>query len=57
MTESRWMTTEEAAKYARVHIDTMRGWARNGTIKAGSDGRHYKFTKEMIDAHLMGVSR
>jgi len=57
MNEREWLTTSEAAKYAKISEKTLTRAARLGKIKAGSDGRRYRFTTEMVDAFLLGASR
>jgi len=57
MNEREWLTTSEAAKYAKISEKTLTRAARLGKIKPGSDGRRYRFTTEMVDAFLLGASR
>jgi excisionase family DNA binding protein len=49
-----WMTTEEAAAYARMSPEVLARLARLRKIKAGNDGRKYKWRREHIDAYLLG---
>ncbi len=49
-----WLTTPEAAAYMRVHIETMRRWAREGSIpsvKLGNRGG-FRFRQLDLDAFL-----
>lgn len=44
MTERRdWLTTEEAAEYLQVHVNTLRRWARKGVIPAAKLGNRGGF--------------
>lgn len=36
------MTLEEVAAYLRIHIDTVRRWAREGTLPAVKLGKAYR---------------
>ena len=49
-----WLTTEEAAEYLQVHLDTMRRWARTGVIPAAKLGNRggFRFRREDLDAFL-----
>lgn len=49
MNEPIWMLTEEAAKYAGMSAEVLARLARQGRIKAGSDGRKWRFRAEWID--------
>jgi hypothetical protein len=50
---SPWMTTQEAAPYARMKPAALARMARLKRIQHGSDGRRYFFLKEHIDAFFM----
>ena len=55
MTEHRdWLTSEEAAEYLQVHVNTVRRWAREGTIPAAKLGNRggFRFRREDLDAFL-----
>ena len=57
MTERRdWLTTEEAAEYLQVHLDTLRRWARTGVIPAAKLGNRggFRFRREDLDRFLEG---
>ena len=45
-----WLTTEEAADYLRVHVNTVRRWAREGTIPAAKLGNRggFRFRREAL---------
>jgi excisionase family DNA binding protein len=61
MTEqhSEWVTTAEAAAYLQVHIETMRRWARDGTIPAAKLGNRggFRFRCSDLDGFLAGRAR
>jgi nitrogen PTS system EIIA component len=44
-----WLTTEEAARVLRVHPETMRRWAREGTIPAAKLGNRGGFRFKRVD--------
>ena len=55
MSERRdWLTTEEAAEYLQVHIDTLRRWARTGVVPAAKLGNRggVRFRREDLDRFL-----
>jgi PTS system nitrogen regulatory IIA component len=55
MTERRdWLTTEEAAEYLRVHVNTVRRWAREGMIPAAKLGNRggFRFKREDLERFL-----
>ena len=49
-----WLTTEEAAEYLQVHVETMRRWARTRVISAAKLGNRggFRFRREDLDAFL-----
>ena len=49
-----WLTTPEAAAYLRVHIETMRTWARKGIVPAVKLGNRggFRFKREDLDRFL-----
>ena len=49
-----WIRTPEAARYLGVHIETMRRWAREGTIPAAKLGNRggFRFKREDLDRFL-----
>jgi excisionase family DNA binding protein len=51
-----WMTTEEAADFLQVHLDTLRRWARTGVIPAAKLGNRggFRFRREDLDRFLEG---
>jgi excisionase family DNA binding protein len=55
MSESRdWLTTDEAAEYLQVHVNTVRRWAREGAIPAAKLGNRggFRFRREDLDRFL-----
>ena len=55
MTEHRdWLTSEEAAEYLQVHVNTVRRWAREGAIPAAKLGNRggFRFRREDLDRFL-----
>jgi PTS system nitrogen regulatory IIA component len=46
-----WLTTQEAARYLRVHPETVRRWAREGLIPAAKLGRRggFRFKRDDLD--------
>jgi excisionase family DNA binding protein len=51
-----WLTTEAAAEYLQVSVDTMRRWARTGVIPAAKLGNRggFRFRREDLDRFLEG---
>ena len=49
-----WLTTEEAAEFLKVHVETMRRWARTGVIPSAKLGNRggFRFRREDLDAFL-----
>jgi excisionase family DNA binding protein len=49
-----WLTTEEAAEYLQVHVNTMRRWARTGVIPAAKLGNRggFRFNPKDLDRFL-----
>jgi excisionase family DNA binding protein len=54
MSEIIWLRTPEAAKYLGVHEETIRRWAREGTIPAAKLGNRggFRFKREDLDRFL-----
>jgi excisionase family DNA binding protein len=52
--QQEWLTTEEAAEYLQVHVETMRRWARTKVIPAAKLGNRggFRFRREDLDAFL-----
>jgi len=53
-TGSNWLTTEEAARYLKVNVGTLRRWAREGVIPAAKLGNRggFRFRREALDRFL-----
>ena len=51
-----WLTTEQAAAYLHVHLETVRRWARTGVIPAAKLGNRggFRFKREDLDRFLEG---
>ena len=49
-----WLTTEDAAEYLQVHVETMRRWARTKAIPAAKLGNRggFRFRREDLDRFL-----
>ena len=49
-----WLTTEEAAEYLQVHVETMRRWGRTGAIPAAKLGNRggFRFRRQDLDGFL-----
>jgi excisionase family DNA binding protein len=54
--QREWIRTPEAAQYLGVHIETVRRWAREGTIPAAKLGNRggFRFKREDLDRFLEG---
>ena len=54
MQDKTWLTTTEAAGYLGVHVETLRNWARKGTIPAAKLGNRggFRFKREELDRFL-----
>ena len=51
-----WLTVEDAAKYAKVSLRTVRQAVQQGELPAypvGKLGRHYRLTADDVDKWLM----
>ena len=43
---TEWLTVEEIAQELKMHVDTVRGWIREGKLKATRFGRDYRVKRE-----------
>ena len=43
---TEWLTVEEIAQELKMHVDTVRGWIRDGKLKATRFGRDYRIRRE-----------
>ena len=50
--ESPWMTTEQAAQYLKIHVDTLHRLAAQGKVKRHGTRRMYRFLKDDLDEYL-----
>jgi len=46
---TEWLTVEEIAQELKMHVDTVRGWIRDGKLKATRFGRDYRVRREDFD--------
>jgi excisionase family DNA binding protein len=42
---TEWLTVEEIAQELKMHVDTVRGWIRDGKLKATRFGRDYRIRR------------
>ena len=47
-----WLTKEEAAKYLRMHPDTLRRYANRGELKRYGSGKMQRFRQHDLDKFL-----
>ena len=49
-----WLTSDEAAGYLQVTVETMRRWARTGAIPAAKLGNRggFRFRRDDLDRFL-----
>jgi excisionase family DNA binding protein len=52
-----WLTTEAAADYLQVHVETMRRWAREGLIPSVKLGNRGGFRFKLVDLDRFLESR
>lgn len=48
-----WINTAAAAAYSGLSVSVLTKLARANRIRHGSDGRHYKWRTEFIDAYFL----
>ena len=46
------LTAREAAKYLKLHVETVKAKARQGLLPAAKIGREWRFRKPDLDAWL-----
>ena len=51
-TKQKWLTTEQAANYLNMHIDTIKTLFRRGDIKATKPGRVWRATTDWLDDYM-----
>jgi len=52
MTDEQLLTTEEVARYLKLHPRTVTNMAERGELPASKVGRHWRFRKQDVDAYL-----
>lgn len=54
-----WLTTAEAAKYLKVHPETLRTWAREGRVSAPKLGNRggFRFSRNDLDRFMRRQAR
>jgi excisionase family DNA binding protein len=55
--QREWLTTEAAADYLQVHVETMRRWARDGAIPAVKLGNRGGFRFKVEDLERFMAQR
>lgn len=50
--QGEYLTADEAARYLRVHGDTIRDWCRTGQLPAIKAGRQWRIKRADLDAFL-----
>ena len=50
--EDKWLTRKEAAKYLKVHVDTITRLVNSGQLKKSNVGRNLKFKQSDLDQYL-----
>lgn len=50
---SEWLTSQQAASYLQVHINTLWNYTVRKKLKAGHIGRVYRFRKEDLDSFVL----
>ena len=46
---TKWLTLEEIVQELKMHVDTIRGWIRDGKLKATRFGRDYRIKRKDFD--------
>jgi excisionase family DNA binding protein len=46
---TEWLTVEEIAQELKMHVDTVRGWIRDGKLRATRFGRDYRIKRKDFD--------
>lgn len=54
---AEWLTAQEAAEYLRLKKKTVEAKAREGLIKAASNGRGWLFKRIWLDDFLISNGR
>lgn len=53
---SEYMSTAEAATFARVSGDTLRRWVKDGKLEAFKAGRELRFKRKDLEGLMSGTS-
>ena len=54
---TEWLTVEEIAQELKMHVDTVRGWIRDGKLKATRFGRDYRIRRKDFDKFIEDRTR
>ena len=54
---TEWLTVEEIAQELKMHVDTVRGWIRDGKLKATRFGRDYRIKRKDFDKFVEDRTR
>jgi excisionase family DNA binding protein len=54
---TEWLTVEEIAQELKMHVDTIRGWIRDGKLKATRFGRDYRIKRKDFDKFVEDRTR
>ena len=46
---TQWLKVEDIARELDLHVNTVRGWIRDGKLKATRFGRDYRVKREDFD--------
>ena len=46
---TQWLKVEDIARELDLHVNTVRGWIRDGKLKATRFGRDYRVRREDFD--------
>jgi excisionase family DNA binding protein len=52
MTDEQLMTSEEVARYLKIHPRTVTNMAERGDLIGSKVGRHWRFRKRDVDDYL-----
>lgn len=54
---TEYLTLRDAAQLARVHVDTVARWIREGRLSSGKAGRHVRVKRADVEKLLAGPRR
>ena len=49
---TQWLKVEDIARELDLHVNTVRGWIRDGKLKATKVGRDYRIKREDYEKFL-----